>query len=188
MKPFDYLTVLISIVLGLAITNVLTRLALVMQSRDRVSFYWPPIAWALWIFFICIQHWWAQWTWQYAPEPTFGGFCLQLMTPVLLFLVGALALPDREEDGKLDLQGWYFYNRKWFFGLLFLIPLVSILEEIVRSGSMRSLVNLAFLIAFSVVAAISYFITSRRAGEWVTAQAMVMTIAYVVLLNLHLHP
>jgi hypothetical protein len=182
---FDYLTVLISIVLGLAITNVLTRLALVMQSRERVNFYWPPIAWALWVFFICVQHWWAQWSWRLSPAPTFGGFWLQLMTPVLLFLLTALVLPDREENGKLDLERWYFHNRKWFFGLLFFVPLVSIFEEIVRSGYMRSFVNLAFLLAFSLVAAISYFITSRRAGEWVTAQVMVMTLAYVLLfLNL----
>jgi hypothetical protein len=186
MSAFDYLTVLISIVLGLAITNVLTRLALVMQSRERVNFYWPPIAWALWIFFISVQHWWSQWSWRYSRAPTFGGFWLQLLTPVLLFLISALALPDREENGKLDLQDWYFHNRKWCFGLLFFVPLISILEELVRTGRMASLVNLGFLIAFAVVAAISFFITSRRAGEWVTAQAMVMTLAYVVLLYLNL--
>ena len=106
---------------------------------------------------------------------------------MLLFLLSALALPDREEGGKLDLEGWYFRNRRWFFGLLFFVPLVSILEEVVRTGVMASVVNLAFLLAFSVVAAISYFITSRRAGEWVTAQVMVMTLAYVLLLYLNLH-
>jgi hypothetical protein len=184
---FDYLTVLISIVLGLAITNVLTRLALVMQSRERVNFYWPPIAWALWLFFICVQHWWAQWSWRTSPTPTFGGFLLQLMTPVLLFLLSALALPDREENRALDLQSWYFRNRKWFFGLLFFTPLVSILEEIVRTGRMSSLVNLAFLLAFSAIAAIAFFITSRRAGEWVTALVVAMTLVYVVLLYLNLY-
>ncbi|HTA39576.1 MAG TPA: hypothetical protein VK760_10880 [Candidatus Acidoferrales bacterium] len=182
MKTFDYLIVLVSIVIGLAMTNVLTRLALAMQARERVNFYWPPVAWSLWIFFICVQHWWAQWTWQFAGAPTFGLFCLQLTTPVLLFLLSALALPDREEDGFLNLENWYFRNRKWFFGLLFFVPLVSILEEIVRTGAMASVVNLLFLLAFSVIAAISYFITSRRAGEWVTAQVMVMTLAYVALL------
>ena len=186
MNPFDYLVVLLSIVLGLAMTNVLARLALVMQARDRVNFYWPPIAWAIWVFFIAVQHWWSQWSWRLSPEANFGSFCLQLLTPVLLFLLSALALPDREEDGKVDLERWYFYNRKWFFGLLFLVPLASVLEEVVRSGYMRSLLNLWFLLAFSLMAAISFFIKSRRAGEWITAQALVMTVVYVLLLSFRL--
>jgi hypothetical protein len=186
VNAFDYLVVLISIVLGLAITNVLTRLALVMQSRDRTHFYWPPVAWAVWIFFISIQHWWAQWSWRTSRDPNFGGFLLQISTPVLLFLLTALVLPDKEEDGKLDLEAWYFRNRTWFFGLLFFVPLVSIVEEVVRIGHMDSLPNLVFLIAFDVIAVVSFFITSRRAGEWMTALVMAMTLAYVGLLYLKL--
>jgi hypothetical protein len=179
---FDYLTVLVSIVLGLAITNVLTRLALVMQARERVNFYWPPIAWALWLFFISVQHWWAQWSARHSHNTSFFAFWLQILTPTLLFLLTALALPDREIDGKIDLQEWYFRNRKWFFGLLFLVPLLSIVEEIVRSGYMASDLNLWFLIAFAIASGATYFVTSRRAGEWMTAQAMALTMVYVVVL------
>jgi hypothetical protein len=179
---FDYLTVLVSIVLGLAITNVLTRLALVMQARERVNFYWPPIAWALWLFFISVQHWWAQWSARHSHNPSFLAFWLQILVPTLLFLLTALVLPDREDSGKLDLQEWYFRNRKWFFGLLFLVPIASIAEEIVRSGSMASRVNLWFLVTFGITSFASYFVTSRRAGEWMTVAAMVLTLVYVVLL------
>src|SRR5690349_20954987 len=47
MNPFDYLNVLISIILGLAIAKVLTGLATVITARERVDFYWPPIRAAL---------------------------------------------------------------------------------------------------------------------------------------------
>lgn len=185
MSPFDYLTVLLSIVLGLAMTNVLTRLALAMQARERVKFYWPPIAWAIWLLFVCVQHWWAQWSLR-AVHPTFVEFWLQLLTPIDLFLLTALALPDREEDGRIDLEAWYFHNRQWFFGLLFFLPTLSIVDELVRSGTMHSNLNLGFLIAFEVVAAVAYFLKSRRAGEWLAAQAMVMTVVYVAVLFVNL--
>ncbi|HTU83563.1 MAG TPA: hypothetical protein VMF61_15650, partial [Candidatus Acidoferrales bacterium] len=74
MNTFDYLTVLVSIVLGLAIANVLNRLAVVVTARERVDFYWPPIAWAIWIFFICIQHWWAEWSVHFTERWTFPTF------------------------------------------------------------------------------------------------------------------
>jgi hypothetical protein len=179
---FDYLTVLLSIVIGLAITNVLTRLALLIQARERVKFYWPPVAWALWIFFIAVQHWWAQWSARHSENRTLFAFWLQLLVPVLLFLLTALALPDREENGKIDLEDWYFRNRQWFFGLLFFVPLISILEEVVRTGRMDSLPNFWFLVAFDAMAIVAYFVKSRRAGEWIAALAIALTAAYVALL------
>ena len=182
MNAFDYLSVLTSIVLGLAIATVLSRIGTLITARERVDFYWPPIAWAVWIFFVAVQHWWAEWAVRHALEQSFGTFWLQLLVPVDLFVLATLVLPEREEDGKLNLGEWYFRNRAWFFGFLFFLPAISIAEEVSRTGHMSSTLNLAFLIAFECAIAAAYVWKSRRAQEWITAQAMVMTVLYVVLL------
>jgi len=182
VSAFDYLTVLTSIVLGLAIATVLSRIGTVITARERVDFYWPPIAWAVWIFFISVQHWWAEWGVRRSLEQSFGTFWLQLLVPVVLFVLATLVLPEREEDGKLDLGEWYFRNRAWFFGFMFFLPALSIAEEIARTGRMSSALNFAFLVLFDVVIVVAYFLKSRRAQEWITAQAMAMTLLYVVLL------
>ena len=181
-SPFDYLIILVSIVLGLAITNVLTRLATVITARKRVDFYWPPVAWAIWIFFISVQHWWAEWGIRHARMSNFGTFWLQVLVPVALFLLSALVLPEREENGRLDLGRWYFHNRVWFYGLLAAVPLLSIAEELSRTGTMASAVNLEFLLAFSLISFVSLFLPSRRAQDWITALAMLLTVVYVGLL------
>jgi hypothetical protein len=72
MSAFNYLTILTSIVLGLAIANVLNRLATVITARERVDFYWPPVAWGIWLFFISVQHWWAEWGVRHTPQWSFG--------------------------------------------------------------------------------------------------------------------
>jgi len=176
----------VSIVLGLAIANVLTRLANVITVRERVDFYWPPIAWAVWLFFIIVQHWWAEWGVRHTAQWTFGDFWLLMLVPVVMFLLSALVLPEREENEKLDLGEWYFRNRAWFFALMFFLPTLSIAEEVLRTGRMASVFNLAFLLAFDVVIIIAYALKSRRAQEWITAQAMVVTILYVVVLFIRL--
>jgi hypothetical protein len=186
MSAFDYLTVLVSIVLGLAIANVLARLAVVITARERVDFYWPAVAWALWLFFISVQHWWAEWGVRHTTEWNFGTFWLQLLTPVVLFMLSTLVLPERQDDGKIDLGVWYFRNLRWFFGFLFFVPALSIAEELARTGRMASLLNLAFLLAFEVVIVVAYFLRSRRAQEVLTAQAMALTVLYVILLYLQL--
>ncbi|MBV8373396.1 MAG: hypothetical protein JOY69_09065 [Candidatus Eremiobacteraeota bacterium] len=186
MSPFDYLTVLVSIVIGLAIANVLTRLSVVITARERVDFYWPPLAWAIWLFFIAVQHWWAQWSVHNTREWTFPTFCLEVFVPVLLFLLSSLVLPEREENGKLDLGEWYFRNRAWFFAVLFLVPATSLAEEFTRTGRIGSPVNLGFLLFFEVMIAAAFVAKSRRAQEWITGQAMVATLIYVVVLFLRL--
>ncbi len=186
MSAFDYLTVLNSIVLGLAIANVLTRLATVVTAREQVDFYWPPVVWAVWLFFISVQHWWAEWGVRHTQHWTFGAFWLELLVPVDLFLLSTLVLPERKEDGKRNLGEWYFHNRRWFFAVMFFLPALSIASEVARSGRMSSNLNLAFLLAFDAVIVVAYLLKSRRAQEWITAQAMAMTVAYVVLLFLHM--
>ena len=186
MNPFDYLTILVSIVLGLAMTNVLTRLAIVVSARERVDFYWPPIAWAMWIFFISIQHWWAAWSTHHVREWTFLTFCTGLLDPIILFFLSALVLPERDEGGVIDLGVWYYRNRLWFFGTLALLPLASIFDELARTGRIASMLNLAFLLAFDVVDVFALVMASRRAQEWITAQALLLTLLYVGLLFLQL--
>lgn len=186
MNAFEYLNVLISIILGLAIARILTGLATVITARERVDFYWPPVVWAIWIFFISAQHWWAQWTLQFTKRWTFLDFALLLLVPVCMFLLSALVLPEREEDGKIDLGEWFFRNREWFFGIMFFVPGLSIAEELVRNGHMGNALNFAFLLIFEAVIAVAFFLKSRKLQEWLCAQAAVMTILYVVLLFVNL--
>lgn len=186
MTPFDYLNVLISIVLGLAIARVLTGLATVISARERIDFYWPPIAWAIWVFFISAQHWWAQWGLHGKHQWSFLDFWLLLLVPVGLFLLAALILPERLEGDTVDLKDWFFRNRAWFFAIMFFLPAVSIVEEIVRSGHMASMLNFAFLLAFEIVIVLAYWLKSPKAQEWICAQAVIITIVYVVLLYLNL--
>jgi hypothetical protein len=69
---------------------------------------------------------------------------------------------------------------------MFFLPAISIAEEVARTGHISSALNLAFLILFEFVIALAYILKSRRAQEWITGQAMVLTVVYVVVLFLRL--
>lgn len=189
MNPFDYLNVLISIILGLAIARVLSGLATVITARERVDFYWPPIVWAIWIFFISVQHWWAEWAVRFTKYWSFLDFALLLLVPVGLYLLAALVLPESGDGQKIHLGEWFFRNRAWFFGIMFFLPALSIVEEVVRTGRMASTLNFIFLLAFDVIIAVSFFVKSRKGQEWICLQGAALTVLYVVLLFLDLqHP
>ena len=55
---FEYLTVFISVIVGLAITSLFTNVIRVIHGRHRAVVYWPRLVWALNIFAWTIAFWW----------------------------------------------------------------------------------------------------------------------------------
>jgi hypothetical protein len=59
MDEFSYLSVLISVILGLAVTQILKDFRGIVLSRARIRIYWPVLVWAALLLLVCFQHWWA---------------------------------------------------------------------------------------------------------------------------------
>jgi len=59
MDEFGYLSVLLSVILGLAVTQILKGFRGLILSRARSRIYWPVIVWAILVLLICFQSWWA---------------------------------------------------------------------------------------------------------------------------------
>jgi len=52
MDAFSYLSVLLSIVLGLALASLLSGFAAMVRARARIVFYWPLTAQMILIFLV----------------------------------------------------------------------------------------------------------------------------------------
>ena len=94
MDEFGYLAVILSIILGLSVTQLLQGLSNVINARDRVRIYWPAIAWALLLLVIDIQAWWSMFGYRERHTWTFLQFAILLLETILLYLLAALALPN----------------------------------------------------------------------------------------------
>ena len=57
MSSFDYLSVLVSIVIGYGLSEVLAGLARLARSRHRVKLYAPPLIWAALLILVFMQSW-----------------------------------------------------------------------------------------------------------------------------------
>jgi ABC-type glucose/galactose transport system permease subunit len=55
MDAFSYLSVLLSIILGLAITQVLKGFRGLMQARARLRTYWPTVGWEILVFVFGVE-------------------------------------------------------------------------------------------------------------------------------------
>ena len=162
MGSFDYLSVLISIVLGLGITNLLTGFAALVRQRGRLIGYWPLPIWMTTLFLIHVQTWWALFGLRDMHQWSFAAFLVVLLQPVALFVMTALITPDLAEAGKIDLRIGYFRETRGFFGALLFALLASLAKNLVLSGAMPEGRNLAAHIVFIAIALVGGISRSTR--------------------------
>jgi len=89
MDGYNYLSVLVSIILGLGITNLLLGFAGLVRERSRTRMYAPVPIWMATLFFAHVQMWWAMFGLVDVAHWTFAKFLSVLLQPVALFLTSA---------------------------------------------------------------------------------------------------
>jgi hypothetical protein len=136
VSPFEHLSVLISIIIGLGLTHVLASLHRLVQARERVTFHWLPMVWVVLIFVSQVEWWWASFGWRNQVEWNFFFFLFILLSPVSMYLSAAFVLPDVEAGESYDLKQYYFHTRGWLFLALALGPAVDAVRRAAQSGSL----------------------------------------------------
>ena len=119
VTPFEHLTVLVPIVIGLGIGHLLTTVHELVHVRARGRVYWLPIVWFGLIFVSLIEWWWAIFSLRTTVTWHFFYFLCLLMSPVTMYLAAAFVLPDDSERGNdvIDLRRYYNHNNAWLFGV-----------------------------------------------------------------------
>lgn len=147
MDDFNYLAVLISIILGLGITQLLSGFGRWLESRFSFPAYAPTIIWVATLLVMHVQTWWSMYGMRHHSNWTFLQFVVVLLQPIALFLLASVVLPS-PAAAVLDLKSNYFTQRRWFFGLLIALLTVSVTRDVVLTGSLPATANLLFHILF----------------------------------------
>jgi hypothetical protein len=137
VTPFEHLTVLISIVIGMGIAHLLTTVHELVQVRSRVKLYWLPLLWCVLIFISLIEWWWAIFALRTTIKWNFFYFLFILMSPVSMYLGMAFVLPDDSERGNevIDLRRYYYENSGWLFGTLAISPALDAIRRGLEAGT-----------------------------------------------------
>jgi len=142
MGLFEFLMILLSVVIGLALSELLTGLAQLLRNRDTVQFYWMHGAFQLGVFMALLQQWWESWNWANVETLELGTVLLQLFQPVVLFLIAHLLSP--QEAAGIDLKKYYFKQAPVLWTLVALGTIVgTIVAPLIRGGDLLGLGNLA---------------------------------------------
>ena len=118
MTSFEYLSVAISIVLGLGLAQVLGGLSAAARSWKNVTPYWVHAVWVFLILLLHIQTWWAIWDFSGDRTWTLVNFTGLLGFPVALYFMAHLVAPHVATDSSIDFRSYFAEIRIPFFVVL----------------------------------------------------------------------
>lgn len=182
MDAFSYLSVLLSIILGLAITQILLGYRGLLLARGRVSFYWPALLWSALLLVVAAQTWWSSFGLARHRDWTFLQFSVVLLQMGLLYMMAGLVLPDIPADEPVDLRAHYYRERRPFYLTFLLLLAVSVSKDFVLEGHLPAPANLAFHGIFAALSLSAALVRRPRFHEIATPLGALVMAAYIALL------
>ncbi|MBX3064599.1 MAG: hypothetical protein U0528_03955 [Anaerolineae bacterium] len=131
MTPFDYVSLLVSIVIALGITRVLTDLGNILQLRRTIRLYWVHVLWLINVLLWLLLDWWILYRWRTFEQWNFFLFLFVLVSPVIAFLLALLLRPEVIQRDT-DLKQHFYENNRWFFSLSALLPVVDAFDTLLK--------------------------------------------------------
>ncbi|MEP6391073.1 MAG: hypothetical protein ABJ056_14250 [Halioglobus sp.] len=175
MTDFEFLSVLISIVIGFGLTHLLSGLGRAFHFRHINKIDAVHIAWTITIFFVLVLNWWVFLLWRETGISTFSMFfTIVLWTTSMYVLALALYPPHLPED--VNYRELFESNRSWFLSTFVVMCLLDILVTSMRENGIPELFYAAFVGHYAFIGAVGV-VFRNRGYDLIAAWYIVVTMA-----------
>ena len=178
MQMFEYVIVLISIVIGLALTHLMQGIAGVIQHPNRTRIWWVHLVWVAYMFLSIIFWWWWEFQLQHIQAWTFPTYLFVIFYAFYLYLVSAVLFPGNPE-GFDSYKDYFLARRRWFFGLLIGWAAIDVIDTWIK-GPDYFAAHTADTVIFNVILALTSMIGMAVRRPAVQAIIAVGQLAYVL--------
>ena len=178
---FAYLSVLLSIVIGLAMAEILQGYGSLLVSRAKVKLYAPPLIWSVMMLLMAAQFWWVSFGLATREHWNFAAFCAVLLQTIMMYMGSSLVLPKVGPDQDIDLRAHYYKEAGPFFsfGLLFLA--IGFIKDWMLERNIGA-TRLGFLAVFTAITVLALVNRRPRLHETIApvmAAAIILFFGYL---------
>jgi hypothetical protein len=170
MDQFEYVMVLVSIIVGLGIAHILFGISGIIdrlsRKGDGLELSLAHAAWLGFCFAWLVMFWW--WEYRFSTRVSdwaFGLYLFLICYAVTLFLLQAVLVP-RTWDGVTSLKDHFLERRVWFYSILMFARILDQLDSYLKGGFEYILetgsINLALTVATVPVVIIGIRTTNIR--------------------------
>jgi hypothetical protein len=104
MTQHEYMFIAISVILGLALTRLLSSAAGLIRAHKRVTFHWATALWAAIILLFILQLWWVGWELRTITEWSIIDFFVLVIGSIFVYGAAELALPTEDYNISSDTE------------------------------------------------------------------------------------
>ncbi len=173
MTIFEYLMVLVSIILGLGMTQILRGLSKIARSDAP---YLPLTLWAAFLGCVYVQVWWALWDLNEVALWNQGYFTLIVLIPCSMFAATELLVP-MGTTAETNWRAHFFRVRRWFFAAMLLFTLLATLETYILLGVALTHPYRLMQLGVAGLLIVGFFSTNPRVHPWLPALAIFSLVA-----------
>jgi hypothetical protein len=103
MSDFEFLSVLVSIVIGLGLTHLLSGLGRAFYARELYRLDPVHVAWTITILFLLVLNWWVFLLWREFDRWTFAVFFTTVIWTTSMYMLAVILYPPNlPDDAKLS--------------------------------------------------------------------------------------
>ena len=162
MSRFEYLSVLISIVIALGMSEIASTWGRLLRARERVDFYWLHSFWSAFMVLMMVQFWWGFWEFRVVESWSFPGLVAVVAESLVLVLAAMALLPGPDQGGSIDLRAHYFAQCRVFFTLgALLLLLLTLVDALIGRQPFLHPENAVRLPAMILAASAALFVNER---------------------------
>ncbi len=128
MPAFEHLSVLVSIVVGMSVSQVLFGVGQLVRRRGTYKIDPLYLLSNVIVLLVLVDSWWAAFSWHDVAGWSYRRTWFVMLNP-LLVTIAAQLLPPNWEERPLDIHKTYYRNHRLIFGLLTFYPLIDMLDS-----------------------------------------------------------
>jgi hypothetical protein len=173
LDSFEYIYGLTAIVVGLAVTRLVTGLAQLLQARKRTPPYWVHILWMVNTLLAVIITWWVQFRWRHVAAWSLPLVVWLLVAPMMFSFAAALLLPNEQEGEPItDWRSHYYGTKRSYFLLLASTFVVDLIDTLLKGWSYFVSIGPLYICSMLMWATLCTIAAFTRASSYHAALAV----------------
>ncbi len=182
MSQFEYVIAFVSILLALAVAEMLAGLGRLIRERDHVQVYWVHVAWMLLAILATTQNWWIMWGIRTHEFASYFEFLAMILPQLSFVLVAFLLSPPVSSDRHFDLREYYFRQIKWISPLFaaFLLG-IAVYRSVLGVEKLFTLINGIRIVVAGLVVTLGFTKSPRVHEGAVLMVGGLFSVAVVIL-------